>query len=217
MDKNRVIEMLMKAGYKVVDEKPYKGPAGYRLKIKQGSAVFCMNNGKIFAIGKLKGSLTKLIDDNRMMLSDNDAVFVAFGHDRAAKEELLQLLQDHHLTPIIIDKLPTDGRTIVEQLEHYIPKAYYGIVLATPDDIGFEKNHPEHPKYRARQNVVLELGMLLSKLGRKKVMLLTKTTKDYEFECPSDIDGVLYKEYKEHISEVEIKIIRELQSAGYKL
>ena len=64
----------------------------------------------------------------------------------------------------------------------------------------------------ARLNVVLELGMVLANLGRKRVAILRKKT----VEQPSDIDGLIYIPFDEHIDEIKIKLYRELQAAGYK-
>ena len=52
-------------------------------------------------------------------------------------------------------------------------------MLLTPDDEGHRMGHPGEKKPRARQNVVLELGMFLSTLGRKHVAILHKG--DVEF------------------------------------
>lgn len=66
---------------------------------------------------------------------------------------------------MILDQLTSEGATIIEKLERYSQDANLVIVLATPDDIGYRANHEEEKAYRARQNVVLELGMMLAKLG----------------------------------------------------
>jgi predicted nucleotide-binding protein len=50
-------------------------------------------------------------------------------------------------------------------------------------------------KYRARQNVVLELGMVLARLGRKRVAILRKKT----VEQPSEIDGLIYMSFDEKV------------------
>jgi predicted nucleotide-binding protein len=56
--------------------------------------------------------------------------------------------------------------TIIESLEKKIGKqgeARFGIVLLTPDDVGYAKRDGEkEANARPRQNVVLEMGMLLS-------------------------------------------------------
>ena len=72
------------------------------------------------------------------------------------------------LDPLILDQLPSEGQTIIEKLEKHTSEANFCVVLATPDDVGFRAGHEDEKAHRARQNVVLELGMMLSKLGRKR-------------------------------------------------
>jgi hypothetical protein len=51
----------------------------------------------------------------------------------------------------------------------------FGIVLMTPDDKGYaERDGARAIQARARQNVVLEMGMLLAALGRSRVVVLRK-------------------------------------------
>ena len=54
--------------------------------------------------------------------------------------------------------LGTKGHTIIKKLEKYTANCHFGVVLATPDDIGYRPSHRDEQAYRARQNVVLELG-----------------------------------------------------------
>ena len=68
-------------------------------------------------------------------------------------------------------------------------------VLFTPDDEGHEDDRPTEKKPDARQNVVLELGMLLSALGRKHVAILHKD----DVERSSDIRGLVYIPFKTHV------------------
>ena len=204
---------IEKNGYKVILDKPYKKNC-HRIKLKQGSSVFCNNNGTIFVKGKLKDPLEKILNDRKNEWEYNDKVFVVYGHDNKAKMELIELLIGWGINPLYIDNLPTEGRTIIEQLEHYIPRTNYGIVLATPDDEGYDKEN-KIIKNRARQNVIFEWGMLYSKLGRKRVTAILKT--DENFECPSDINGILYKSYKNSVKELSEYLRRELNKCGYKI
>lgn len=73
----------------------------------------------------------------------------------------------------------------------------FAVVLATPDDEGYRKDRPDEKTNRARQNVVLELGMLLTKLGREKVAILLKDQET--MERPSDIQGLIYIAFKENL------------------
>lgn len=91
------------------------------------------------------------------------------------------------MEPVIIDQLVSSGQTIIEKLEEHTGGVNFGIVLATPDDIGYVKGREEEKKFRARQNVVLELGMLLARIGRSKVAILLSQAE--EMERPSDIEG----------------------------
>ena len=56
------------------------------------------------------------------------------------------------------------------------------------DDVGYSKGKEEELVPRCRQNVLLELGYFIGKLGRDRVCAL----KDESIEIPSDILGVIY-------------------------
>ena len=69
------------------------------------------------------------------------------------------MLRRWGLEPVILDQLPSQGQTIIEKLEHYQADVSFAVVLATPDDEGRGVTTPTETALRARQNVVLELGM----------------------------------------------------------
>jgi len=75
------------------------------------------------------------------------------------------------------------------------------IVIMTGDDFGASRMQYEAEgvmdkalQFRARQNVVLELGFIYGKLGWENVFVLYKVpNKVYpNFERPSDLDGVVF-------------------------
>ena len=116
------------------------------------------------------------------------------------------------LEPIILDQQASNGQTIIEKLEEYGNDVDYAIVLATPDDEGNARTE-EVRKLRVRQNVVLELGMFLAKLGRDKVAILLKEAEN--FERPSDIQGLIYIPFRDSIErDASISLIRELSRQG---
>jgi predicted nucleotide-binding protein len=106
-----------------------------------------------------------------------------------------------------------EGQTIIEMLEKHRTNVKYACVLLTPDDEGHKRYSPKDKKFRARQNVVLELGMFLSTLGRKRVAILHKG----EVELPSDINGLVYIPFQKHVSEVKQRLAAELQEAGFHI
>lgn len=114
-------------------------------------------------------------------------VFIVHGRDEAAKEAVARFVSRFDLDPIILHEQPNAGRTIIEKLEGHLD-VDFAIVLLTPDDVGGFAADPPTLQNRARQNVVLELGLFLGALGRKHVCVLHKGN----LELPSDFDGVVY-------------------------
>lgn len=52
-------------------------------------------------------------------------------------------------------------------------EAAFGVVLMTPDDYGYAKGETEADrKPRTRQNVILEMGMVMASLGRERMAIL---------------------------------------------
>ena len=68
-------------------------------------------------------------------------------------------------------------------------------------------------KPRARQNVILELGFFMGKLGRDRVCCI----RTEDVEIPSDYHGIVYLTYKQSIKECFHDISKELQNAGYNV
>jgi predicted nucleotide-binding protein len=106
-------------------------------------------------------------------------VFIVHGHDTVAREQLELVVHKLGLDPYVLQNTGGGGLTIIEALESEIGSragaAKFGIVLLTPDDVGYAKAAGEkEAQPRARQNVVLEMGMLVSALGRKNVAILKK-------------------------------------------
>jgi predicted nucleotide-binding protein len=86
----------------------------------------------------------------------------------------------------------------------------FAVVLLSPDDIGASLQEPAKLRPRARQNVILELGFFLGKLGRNNVLALYRHEGD--FELPSDYQGVLWTPYD---AGWRLKLVQELRSSGY--
>lgn len=115
---------------------------------------------------------------------------------------------------MILANLPAAGDTIIEKLERYIGEhgnVGFACVLLTPDDESHKAGKTEERKYRARQSVVLELGMVLAKIGRRRVAILHKES----VELPSDIHGLIYIGFQERVDEAKAKLFNELREAGY--
>ena len=66
----------------------------------------------------------------------------------------------------------------------------FAVILLTGDDVGSAAEAPSLRK-SPRQNVILELGYFIGRLGRTRVCALYKG----DMELPSDYQGVLYIEF----------------------
>ncbi len=145
----------------------------------------------------------------------DDRVFIVYGHDQTARDGLELLLRRMGMRPIVLATVAAAGDTIIEKLERYLGSEGnigFACVLLTPDDEGNAVGEPAARHYRARQNVVLELGMVLARLGRSRVAILHKES----VELPSDIHGLLYIPFKERVEEARTQLYRELENAGYR-
>jgi predicted nucleotide-binding protein len=125
------------------------------------------------------------------------------------------MLRRWDIEPLILDQLASEGMTLIEKLEHYQSVVTFAVILATPDDEGHRANQPSEKAFRARQKVVLELGMMLALLGRSKVAILIKSPD--KMERPSDIQGLIYIPYKDHVSEIALPLAKEMNAQGLNI
>ena len=147
--------------------------------------------------------------------NDKTKIFVVHGHDTQALEQLELVLRRLGLDPYILQNNDGESKTLIEALEQQIYKeAAFGIVLLTPDDYGYPKNKADEDRLpRARQNVILELGMVLASLGRERMVLLKKGA----LELPTDVNGVIYLEFNEHVKEIAVKLATRMKGAGIEI
>ena len=150
--------------------------------------------------------------------SSSKQVFVVHGHDSTAREQLELVLHKLGIDHFVLANSGGGGLTIIEALEAKIGKnsseTAFGIVLMTPDDMGYALNAGEDSiQARARQNVVLEMGMLISSIGRKNMAILVKG----HIEKPSDADGILYISFNHHVKETVPRLAKRFRDSGFVL
>jgi predicted nucleotide-binding protein len=138
-------------------------------------------------------------------------IFIVHGHDDGMKEAAARLLERLGLKPIILHEQADKGQTLIEKFVAHSDVGY-AVVLLSPDDVGYTKDKPSEARPRARQNVILELGFFLAKLGRHNVLALHKDVPN--FEMPSDFSGVIYKPFDSH-GNWKAALVKELRAAGY--
>lgn len=224
MNVEQVRECLEGGGLTVKKVDRLPNGAGERLECTSGEVVCVYDSGKIVPQGKntdaVKQMLGMAVEVTAVRAEEvgsrNRCVFVVYGHDTTARTQLEAMLRRWRLDPVILDQIPSEGQTLIEKLEKYsAQEVCFAVVLATPDDLGYRKDHEDERKSRARQNVILELGLLLGKLGRAKVGIFIKNQE--QMERPSDIQGLIYLPFVNDVEEAKLTLAKEMEKQGIKV
>ena len=205
---------------------------GRQFILTDNTKISCYNTGKIVVQGKntdIKRDAERVFDgqptssegisqSKTAMHAERNSpsrVFIVYGHDRDARDQLELLLRRLRLEPIVLQNIPGRGDTIIEKLEQ-LTDTDFACVLLTPDDEGrkYTESEGEQLRPRARQNVVLELGMVLTRLGRPRVAILVKGD---TIERPSDIDGLIYIPFSKSVDDTKNTLAANLQEAGFNI
>ncbi len=160
-------------------------------------------------LGYLEQALDEIVnantefEDNAPRKNNNKTVFIIHGHDNQLKADVQLLLTRAGVGNVVLHEQADKGRTIIDKLINETEIAGYAIALLTPDDITHVGNN------RARQNVILEIGYFLGKLGKERLRMIVKG----DIEIPSDLQGILYEKY-DLSGAWKIKLLKELQAVG---
>src|SRR5699024_8654437 len=112
---------------------------------------------------------------------EGNTVFIIHGHDNGLKNEVKLLLTRVGVNNIVLHEQPDKGRNIIDKIVEESYTSNYAIALLSPDDILNDGSK------RSRQNVILEAGYFIGRLGKERVRLLKKG----DIEIPSDLQGIL--------------------------
>lgn len=140
--------------------------------------------------------------------TDFSSVFIIHGHDSAMLESTARFIERLEIKPIILHEQPNKGKTIIEKFEEYSNTAA-SICLLSPDDKCISA---DEESFRARQNVIFEMGYFIGKIGRENVISLFRQ----EVEIPSDYSGVIYIKY-DKTSAWKLLLSKELKTIGFEI
>ena len=118
--------------------------------------------------------------------------FLVHGRNKQALRAVKAALKSVGIEPVVLMELASLGRTVIEKFEEVAESCDCAVVLLSPDDIGNlvqEARAGHKARFRARQNVLFELGYFCGSLGRRRgaVVLLEHGS----VEIPSDLAGVV--------------------------
>jgi predicted nucleotide-binding protein len=105
------------------------------------------------------------------------------------------------IEPVVLRRIGGPAQSLFQKFWQWGEGTRFAIVLLTADDIGASRIQFEEEgvgeralQFRARQNVILELGFFYGYLGWERVFVLFKKSDRVfpNFELPSDLDGVVF-------------------------
>jgi predicted nucleotide-binding protein len=135
-------------------------------------------------------------------------IFLVHGHAEEVNQTVAEFLKTLNLDVVILHEQPNRGRTIIEKFETHSDVGF-AVVLLTPDDTGAPIGDATKMQERARQNVILELGYFIGKLGRGRVCPIYVGG----VELPSDLHGVLWVAYDKNGNWRSL-LAKEINAAG---
>jgi predicted nucleotide-binding protein len=153
-----------------------------------------------------------------------DSVFLVHGHDVDALSEMEDYLNSLGVRPVVLSRLGT-AQSLFQKFLTSAAEAQFAVVILSADDVGASCIQYDADgigdralQFRARQNVILELGFFYGQLGWENVFVLERPPAKVfpNFERPSDILGAVFDSmgptgaWRESLS-------RKLTDAGFRL
>lgn len=164
-----------------------------------------------FKISKLDSILhsIRLVSETKEASADRGKVFFIHGTDCHTSSLVLSFIRALGLQPIIMKELAHAGKTIITEIRKRA-EVKYAICLLTPDNLGGVSAHELH--FRADQNVILELGIFVGRLGRENVSSLFVEG----VELPEDFHAFEHIEI-DRTNEWKEALLKELTQAGFEI
>lgn len=151
-----------------------------------------------------------------------DSIFIVHGHDLDLRDQVEAYLQSLKIEAIVLSELDGGNQSLFQKFLTFSEKVEFAVVLLTADDYGASRRQYDAPnvgeralQFRARQNVILELGFFYGYLGWENVFILYKPPSEVfpNFEVPSDLGGILFDEVT---GDWQNKLWRRLAAAGFQ-
>jgi predicted nucleotide-binding protein len=154
-----------------------------------------------------------------------DSIFIVHGHDHVLRDEVNAYLNSLGVETVILSQIDVGQDSLFQKFLTFSEDVEFAVVLLTSDDYGASRRQYDAEgvadkalQFRARQNVILELGFFYGYLGWENVFVLFKQAERVfpNFEIPSDLGGILYDQVDGNGTWKE-KLLGRLEQAGFKM
>jgi predicted nucleotide-binding protein len=144
-------------------------------------------------------------------------VLIVSGTDDVMKKALTKALGKLLLVPVVLCEEPGHGKKIVERFTADYADVGLTVVLLSPDDYVYAKTEElTKRKLKPRLDVIFELGYLLGKLGKEKVLVLYRESEKGEFEVNTDFEGINTAPF-DTLDSWKLALLRGLADNGYQV
>lgn len=182
-----------------------------RIAFNYSPDVDCFYKGGVNPADEIARCVKAYFDTNMQRIRNN--VFLVYGHNESMRTSVDNFLTSLRLHVIDLYQDSKSGiKNVYDALESCGGLADCAIILLSGDDIAYNKE--DLKSYRARQNVIFEMGLFAGLLGRGKVIVLHEEKKAFEF--PSDINGIFYIQFSNDGSWI-LKLTNDLKEIGFDL
>ncbi len=145
----------------------------------------------------------------RYAVPSGKKILLIHGQNEGKWRELKSLLEGLGREVVVVEEMPDSGAVLIEKCIQYASECAYAIALFTPDDT---VKNGKVKAFQARPNVLFEMGWFYGRFGPNRVLIL----KQAGTEMPSDLAGILSKNFQVKVSEVTTDIQKELQQLDGK-
>ncbi len=122
-------------------------------------------------------------------------------------------LQKLGLSSVILNEESQDTSFMARAAEH--PDAGFAIVLLAPDEMGYAASEAPRPaRPRGSQDLILQLGYFLGRLGPERVLALYRPVEG--FELPADPTHLLFTPF-DTAGRWQFDLLKQLKGCGYKV
>jgi predicted nucleotide-binding protein len=130
-------------------------------------------------------------------------VFIICSSEALAVAKAIRVGLEHDAQVVIWsdENIFPPGSYAIEALENEVNEADFGIALAEPDDLVLSRHRTSKTP---RDNVIFELGFFMSRLGRRRTLLLVPRSADVSL--PSDFKGLIPIAYEKGMSRKDLAV-----------
>lgn len=189
----------------ILSKENYPNSKAYKKELKRLDEEFEEVNDRESFLYFKKALLTLI----RQIINENKKIFVVHGRDINMRNDVTSFLSRVKQDCIILEYEKNSGNTVIEKFIEAAKECDYAVVLFSSDDRGKYKEE-SHERPRPRQNVLLELGYFLAKVGRSHIFILHE---EGDIEKPSDFAGIVYESYDSK-GAWKVRLVKELRATG---